>query len=73
MERLPAALALREAIGDRVPGRRIHSHADVARGDLDALGEGTRACRQHCHATMPSLRLNTEVVGTGGASRMRRH
>src|SRR5258708_3433037 len=37
MERLPVALALREAIGDGVPRQGIHSHADVARGDLDAL------------------------------------
>src|SRR5688572_10650876 len=31
MERLPLALGLREAIGDRVPRSRIHADAQVAR------------------------------------------
>src|SRR5260221_1118597 len=38
VEGTPSPLGLREAIGHRVPGDRIHAHADVARGNLDALG-----------------------------------
>src|SRR5258705_2195477 len=39
MERLPAPLALAQPVGDRIPRDRVHTHADMARGDLDALGE----------------------------------
>src|SRR5688572_3771927 len=38
MERPPLALALPEAIGHRVPRRRMHADAEVARLYLDALG-----------------------------------